>query len=153
MPFSSIDVNHMAYLAHVTTAVLVYATLCLTVMQLFSDITDVATISHSFRTNNRRTRMFRAGLVVRRRHHMPRIKSLLKTYGSVVKDEYTTFRAAESKSIKTNALTKSSTVACIAAIYSNSWTFVFYGHVPRRIQFKLCTHLLSLHCMTMHRHI
>ena len=38
--------------------VCVYATVCLTVIPLFSDITDVSTISHSFKTDVSRTPFF-----------------------------------------------------------------------------------------------
>ena len=54
VPFSSKGLNHMAYLAHVATVVMVCATVCLTVMPSFSDITDVSTIIHSFKTDSSR---------------------------------------------------------------------------------------------------
>ena len=44
----------MAYLAHVII-VIWCATVSLTVIPSFSDITDVSTIGHSFKTNNRCT--------------------------------------------------------------------------------------------------
>ena len=53
--FSSKGVNHVAYLTHVVTVVKVCATVCLTVTSSFSDITDVSTIGHSFKTVRRRT--------------------------------------------------------------------------------------------------
>ena len=47
VPFSSKGVNHMAYL----TSCMVCATVSLTVVPSFSDITDVSTIGHSFKTD------------------------------------------------------------------------------------------------------
>ena len=57
MPFSSKDVNHMAYLAHVATVVWC-ANVCLTAMPPFSDMTDVSTFCHSFKTHRSRTCLF-----------------------------------------------------------------------------------------------
>ena len=47
----------MAYLAHMATVVW-YATVCLTVVPSFSDITDVSTIGNSFNTDRSRTPLF-----------------------------------------------------------------------------------------------
>ena len=56
--FSSKGVNHMAYLAHVATVVMLCATVCRTVMPSFSDKSDVSTIRHSFKTDRSRTPLF-----------------------------------------------------------------------------------------------
>ena len=54
---------------------MVCATVCLTILPSFSDITDVSTISHSFKTERSRTPLFNVAQYLRRRHYGPRIKS------------------------------------------------------------------------------
>ena len=51
VPFSSKGVNYVAYPAHLANVYGVCDTVCLTIMPSFSDITDVSTIGHSFKTN------------------------------------------------------------------------------------------------------
>ena len=89
VPFSSKGVNHMAYLAHVATVVWC-ATVCLTVVPSFSDITDTSTIGHRFKTD--RNPLFHVAQYLRR-HYRPTIKSQ-KTARSVVGVELTTFPTA-----------------------------------------------------------
>ena len=85
-PLPTKGVNHMAYLAHLAT---LCTTVCLRVTPSSSDITDVSTIGHSFKTDRSRAPSFH----VRRRHYRPIIKSQ-KTARSVVGVEPTTFQTA-----------------------------------------------------------
>ena len=52
MPFSSKDVNHMANLDQRGHSCVGCAAVCLTVMPLFSDITDVSTIGQNSKSDD-----------------------------------------------------------------------------------------------------
>ena len=58
VPMIMKGMNHMAYLTPCSDRCMVCATVCLTVAPSFSDITNVSTISHSFKTDRSRTPYF-----------------------------------------------------------------------------------------------
>ena len=88
------DLYIMAYLAHEATDVWSVSVVCLTVKPSFSDIADVPTIGHNFKTDRIiNPHLLISRRAVRRRHYRQRIKSQ-KTARSVVRVEPTTFRTA-----------------------------------------------------------